>query len=346
MTRISKITSLALLLTMAGLTFGQEPPVPDPASRKIVAKQTKISIDTESLDLGLQEVISGKRDPKSLEELRLLQKHVKELVKKVTPATVGVRVGQSAGSGVIVTSDGYIMTAGHVSQKPNQKKDVWAILPGGKYVRAKTLGVDHKADSGLMKIVDDGPWPYLDLGKSNDLNRGQWIIGLGHPGGFEPGRDPVLRLGRVISHNASTIRTDCVLVGGDSGGPLIDLDGKVIGIHSRINNAVNSNIHVPSQIYSKTWAELVKSYDLSASPWIGFKIDPTAGLVVRSVAGPAKEAGMQAGDRIIKFDDRNISSNESLKNAAMGVRVEQKIVITVVRQGKEIPIEIKVGRRR
>lgn len=198
-----------------------------------------------------------KATPQNAEELREFEKHVQKVIEKVMPAVVGVRVGPGQGSGVIVREDGTILTAGHVSGNPNQNAVV--ILPNGKTLKGKTLGRNNQIDSGMMKIVDEGKYPFLEMGKSSELKVGQWVIAIGHPGGFRPNRTPVVRVGRILFVSPFLIRTDCTLVGGDSGGPLFDMQGRVIGIHSRIGGqAITENIHVPVDTYHQTWDKLAK----------------------------------------------------------------------------------------
>src|SRR5438067_853762 len=84
-----------------------------------------------------------------------------------------------------------------------------------------------------------------DTKDSKDVKNGDWCVCVGHPGGYKEGRTPVVRVGRVLAHNDNHLQSDCTMVGGDSGGPLFDLDGKVIGINSRIGLTIASNIHVP-----------------------------------------------------------------------------------------------------
>ncbi len=202
--------------------------------------------------------------PATVEELRDMEKHVQEVLKKVMPAVVGVRVGPGQGSGVIINEDGTILTAGHVSGKPDQTAVV--ILTNGKQHKGKTLGRNGGIDSGMMKISDEGKYPFLEMGNSSDLKPGQWVIAIGHPGGFRPNRTPVVRVGRILVVNQSFIRTDCTLVGGDSGGPLFDMQGRVIGIHSRIGGfAITENIHVPVDAFRRDWAKLEKAVDMGGT---------------------------------------------------------------------------------
>jgi S1-C subfamily serine protease len=195
--------------------------------------------------------------PENAADLRDIEKHVQNVLEKVMPAVVGVRVGFGQGSGVIVSEDGTVLTAGHVSGAPN--KNAVVVLRDGSLRKSKTLGQNKGIDSGMVKISAEGKYPFLEMGKSSELKPGQWVIAIGHPGGFRPNRTPVVRVGRILFANAFVIRTDCTLVGGDSGGPLFDMQGRVIGIHSRIGGlAITENMHVPVDTYRQTWDKLAK----------------------------------------------------------------------------------------
>ena len=109
----------------------------------------------------------------------------------------------------------------------------------------------------MVKIGVEGKYPALEMGNSADLKVGQWVIAIGHPGGFRENRTPVVRVGRILFVSSFVIRTDCTLVGGDSGGPLFDMQGRVIGIHSRIGGlAISENMHVPVDTFREEWARL------------------------------------------------------------------------------------------
>lgn len=200
--------------------------------------------------------------PENVDDLIGIEKHVQRVIERVTPAVVGIRVGPGSGSGVIINEEGIVLTAGHVSGKPGQ--DAVIILPNGKQLKGKTLGQNKGIDSGMIKIVGGDndkkeKYPFLDMGKSADLKTGQWVIAIGHPGGFRPNRTPVVRVGRILTTNQFLIQTDCSLVGGDSGGPLFDMNGKVIGIHSRIGGKeITENVHVPVDTFKQTWDRLAK----------------------------------------------------------------------------------------
>src|SRR5262249_24520783 len=135
--------------------------------------------------------------PESLDDLKAIQSQVKKVLEKVIPCTVGVQIGGASGSGVIVSEDGLVLTAGHVSGKPGQKCRI--ILSDGKTIEGKSLGRNERMDSGMFKITAEGKWPFCDMGASEDLKSGQWCIATGHPNGYQKGRAPVVRLGRIIS---------------------------------------------------------------------------------------------------------------------------------------------------
>ena len=163
------------------------------------------------------EALSDGKVPQSIDDLRALQARLKDLSQKLIPATVNVRVGPAQGSGVIISEDGYVLTAGHVCIEPD--RDVVFTLSDGRQVRGKSLGMNTQLDSGLMKITTPGKYSAVQWGDSSELRSGQWVIALGHPGGLEADRPAVMRLGRVLSADDEVISTDCTLVGGDSGGP-------------------------------------------------------------------------------------------------------------------------------
>ncbi len=199
--------------------------------------------------------------PRNAADLKAIQDRVEAVVKMALPATVGLQVSDGQGSGVIVSKDGYVLTAGHVSGKPHDP--VFIILSNGVRVRGESLGANNGIDSGMVKITTPGDYPFVPFGTTAKLVSGQWVVALGHPGGYQPSRPPVVRLGRILNmvvgpnnDNLGYIGTDCPLINGDSGGPLFDLDGRLIGINSRIGEATTMNIHVPIDTFARTWDRL------------------------------------------------------------------------------------------
>jgi serine protease Do len=213
--------------------------------------------------------VFSKRVPESIDDLKAIERHVDKVLARVTASIVCVRIGNSSGTGVIITKDGYVLTAGHVSGASG--RDCTLIFPDGKTVKARTLGRNN-VDAGMIKIAEDGKdWPFVDMGDSAQLNPGDWCIARGHPGGFKKGRQPVVRVGRILKTGTSALVHDCVLVGGDSGGPLFDMSGKVIGIESRIGQSIEANVAVPVNVFRNNWEALAL---VQASP--GTPVDPKA----------------------------------------------------------------------
>jgi serine protease Do len=263
---------------------------------------------------------------------------------------VGVRIGGSSGSGVIINKEGYVLTAGHVSGKAD--RDVTLILHNGKTVKGKTLGSNAGIDSGLIKITEGSDWPFVEMGSSADLKAGQWCIATGHPGGYKTGRTPVVRLGRILHAGKMVINTDCTLVGGDSGGPLFDLQGKVIGIHSRIGNSIANNMHVPVDTYRETWDRLAKGevwggFNPNAA-FLGVQGDPEDKecKVTQVVPGSAADkAGIKAGDVVTMFDGQKVGRYDDLPPLVQKKKPGDEVTVEVRRGDATLSLKVVLGKR-
>jgi len=295
--------------------------------------------------------------PETVNELRAIQEQAKKVYEKVMAATVCVRIGQSSGSGVIVSAEGHVLTAAHVSGEADRPVEV--ILHDGRKVKGKTLCSNRAIDSGMIKITDEGKWTFADLGKSADLKKGQWCVTLGHPRGYIPGRKPVLRLGRVLESNGELIQTDCAIVGGDSGGPLFDMTGKVIGIHSRIGPFMTNNIHVPADTYTDTWDRLVKAevwggrlgggaIPVRPTPYLGVQIDRDSDemRVVDVVKdSPAEKAGVKVKDLLAKLDGQKIANLDELGVLLAKKKVGDTVTLEVKREDKLVALKVTLAKR-
>ena len=204
------------------------------------------------------------KDPSTVPALKRIEAKSQAVAAKALAATVGIinlsladgiRMGE--GSGIVVSEDGLILTAGHVMDHAGAELTI--IFPDGRRCTAKALGANFSRDSGVAKITDPGKYPHVEMGHSSDLKPGGWCMALGHPGGVQQGRTPPIRLGRILvgGKYARFIVSDATVISGDSGGPLFDLDGRVIGIHSNIGMSVNQNQHVPIDVYRDQWAALI-----------------------------------------------------------------------------------------
>jgi len=286
--------------------------------------------------------------PENVQDLRAIQQRVKKVVEKVTPAVVGIRIGHAAGSGVIVNKDGYVLTAGHISGEPD--RDALLFLPDGRRLKGKTLGANVALDSGMIRITEEGEWPFVEMGDASKLKPGAWCLALGHPEGFRSGRTPVLRLGRVLQRGDRMIRTDCALVGGDSGGPLFDLDGKVIGIHSRIGEYMTMNLHVPVDTYRATWDRLAKGEvwgGRKRGPYIGVRLnedDAECRIAEVDKDSPAEKAGLKADDVVIRFGKEPVEDLEDLLTLIREHKPGDEVPIRVRRGKKILELKIVIGR--
>jgi S1-C subfamily serine protease len=214
--------------------------------------------------LSLQ-VARGSLDLASLENV---ETRVRELAARVTPSVVtlthGEQRGLATGSGVIIAPNGLILTAAHVV---SDSKAVDVIFPDGKTVHAKVLGANYDRDVALAQINEPGNYPFVELGETKDLAVGNMVVALGHPGGFDPQRKPPVRFGRVFEFNRDRyIRSDCTLASGDSGGPLFDLSGKVIGIHSSVGTDMSVNNSAPVEVVRRDWERLMKGERWGTNP--------------------------------------------------------------------------------
>ncbi|MDA7951559.1 MAG: S1C family serine protease [Pirellulaceae bacterium] len=333
-------------------------------------------------DSRLNKILLG-GSPENTDDLVKMQGHVKKMVKEVMPAVVGVRVGGSSGSGVIVSEDGIVLTAGHVVKEPGTK--VTFIFPDGSQKEGVSLGMNSGVDSGMMKITDKGKYPFRKMGHSSQLEPGQWLFAMGHPGGYEEGRTPPLRLGRLLVKTKSTLMTDCTLVGGDSGGPLFDMEGNVIGINSRIGPVITANMHVPVDVFYSTWdrlssgeswgslADLQKRFEREkkqkeeksgpskenkkeekkdsqaipkAKPYVGMASDPDAdyALIDEVLDGsPAAKAGLKPGDVIVSFDGNLVTDFEGLAEMIAQTSPGDRVVVGLLRKKRVLKMTLVIG---
>ena len=287
---------------------------------------------------------------KNFKELQKLDRQIVDMSKRAQPATVCLvsMDGRGSGSGVVVSEDGLILTAAHVtSSMPN---GVIVIFPDGTRKAGEILGADYDRDASMVQITDEGKYPFVLTGQSNGLQRNQWTVALGHSGGFDPTRKPPVRLGRVLA-NTDFVVTDTAVVGGDSGGPLFDVEGRVIGIHSNIGMTLSENRHVPIQVYLSQWEKLkegktsgrrfnsnpqpVQSPD---RPMLGVQLGAgEGGVLVTEVVpnSPAEKAGLKGGDLIIKVNGKDVSEPDGLIRLVGEFKAGDEISFVFRRNGAE-----------
>lgn len=293
----------------------------------------------------------SKAAPTSIADLKSIEQRVKTLVEQVSPAVVAVSVGYGSGSGVVISADGLVLTAGHVCGRPD--RPVRFTFPDGKVARGRTLGLDSDTDCGLMRITDPGPWPHVVTGDQRQARVGDWALALGHPGGFDLKRSLVVRLGRIIRFTPGALQTDCTITGGDSGGPLFDMQGRVIGIHTAISGSTAQNYHVAVTSYYEAWDQLTRGGGNSARPappraYVGAAgVDGAPGCRLTSIDkdSPAARAGLKVGDVVLKVDDREIKVSASFLRWVADATPGETLNLEVKRGDQLLALDVKVESR-
>lgn len=293
-----------------------------------------------------------------LQDLLALEKKVQKVAQERMPLTVALVAedASSSGSGVITTEEGLILTAAHVVQG-NETMDV--VFPDGKTVKGKVLGANYGKDLAMVKIEQKGKWPHAPRGASKTLEVGDWVVALGHAAGFDPARTPPVRLGRVVSKGPGNFFTsECTLIGGDSGGPLFDLEGNIVGINSNIGQALRVNNHAGVDGFVEDWDKM-----LAGEQWGKLVLDPLQnddmpvlgialgwtrqGLVVGAVSKGSKvtQAGIMPGDLLVGIAGEKVRNLDDLQNELLRRQVGDKVKINIIRNGEAMEKEVELVRR-
>lgn len=304
----------------------------------------------------LTKILAGE-NPKSVAELEAMQQHVQALMRIVLPATVSL----NGASGVLVRRGDttYMLCAAHVTRSAD--KSISINLTNGDRLRGTSLGANHQSDVSLVRVDTEGDHPTVEIGSSSKLQRGQWVLMLGHPSGFKQGRTAPARLGRVLRvPKTGYVITDCTMQAGDSGGPLFDMQGRVVGINSRINRNLAMNMHAPVDALVQQWEELQEGKVTQAPrrsrrrpryPDFGVDLEFGEGCpVFGEVPGDsdAAKAGLRKGDRLFEIDGDEVMSRWSVLRILRDFRAGEKVTIVVERNGKglELTLQLKRGEDR
>jgi S1-C subfamily serine protease len=257
------------------------------------------------------------------ESFQAIQRQVDSVEGRLIKATVALQLGGVSGSGVIISPDGYVLTAAHVIAG-RHPRPCRVTLADGRRMQATVLGSNGEEDFGLIKIDDAKDLPTAPIGDSSTLRPGQWVLATGHPLGLHRGRPPVLRIGRVLGgprrrtmREGHRILTDAPLISGDSGGPLFDLNGRIVGIHSMITEGDRwmASIHVPVNLAKVVLSQLERGEeptedDIRNAPVTRAIHDADAALQDGEYAAAARSAAEAA-----KLDDTSATARLLLARA-------------------------------
>ncbi len=272
---------------------------------------------------------------------------------------------QSGGSGFIISSDGYILTNEHVIKDADE---VEVELEREKHIKAKVIGKDPATDLALIKVDYKDPLPPIPLGNSDKVQIGEWVMAVGYPlaygktvtVGVISAKERKLGISPTTFSFENFLQTDAAINFGNSGGPLVNVKGEVIGVNTAISaRGQNIGFAVPINQFKLIEEQLKKGKVVRGYLGVGinevteetkkaFKLKEAKGALVQSVEkdSPAEEAGIKHGDIIIKADNVEIEKPQDLINYISSQKPGTKVKITFIREGKEKAVDVKLGTRK
>ena len=268
---------------------------------------------------------------------------------------------QSLGSGFIVDSSGYVVTNNHVIDGADEIK---VTLHDNTQLNAKLIGKDTKTDIALLKVETPKPLPAVKFGNSDTARVGDWVVAIGNPFGLGGSVTVGIVSARARDINAGPyddfIQTDASINRGNSGGPMFNLAGEVIGINTAIYSPTGGSIGigfaVPSTL-ARNVVDQLRKYGRTRRGWLGVNIqtvtdeiaesiglDKAKGALVARVTdkGPADNAKILPGDVVLKFDGREVTEMRRLPRMVAETPVGKTVDVLVWRKGKEVPLKVKL----
>ena len=268
----------------------------------------------------------------------------------------------SLGSGFIIDPQGYIVTNHHVIADADEIK---VRLADDTVLDAEIVGSDEKTDLALLKVTSDKPLPFTKWGDSEATRIGDWVIAIGNPFGLGGTVTAGIVSARQRDINSgpydSFIQTDAAINRGNSGGPMFNIKGEVIGINSAIfspsGGSIGIGFAIPSAL-ARNVIEQLKQGGTVKRGWLGVRIqtvtdelaeglrlDRARGALVASVteAGPAEAAGIEQGDVVIEFDGREVGEMRKLPRMVAETPIGKEVDVVVWRKGKKVHVKVKLG---
>jgi serine protease Do len=274
------------------------------------------------------------------------------------------RKATALGSGFIIDKEGIVVTNNHVIQGA---EDIFVSVNGSKEYKAKILGADPYMDLAVLEIDSDEKFIPVSFGNSDKARVGDWVIAIGNPFGF----GGTVTSGIISSRNRDIgltryddfIQTDASINQGNSGGPLFNLDGEVVGINTAIiapgsSGSIGLGFAIPSNPASKVIDQLIK-FGETKRGWLGVriqevtkeiaeveKLEKPMGALIASVSenSPADKAGVKAGDIILEFDGKEVDTMRTLPKLVAQTKVGKKVILKIWRNQKLISKKVLIGR--
>jgi serine protease Do len=269
----------------------------------------------------------------------------------------------SLGSGFIIDAAGLVVTNNHVISDADE---VNVILNDGSTLKAEVIGRDQKTDLALLRVKPDKPLKAVKFGDSDKLRLGEWVIAIGNPfslggtvtAGIVSARNRDINSGPYDNY----IQTDAAINRGNSGGPLFNLNGEVIGVNTAIISPSGGSIGIGFAVPSKTVVAVIdqlREFKEVRRGWLGVRIQqvddqiadslnikPARGALIAGVddKGPAKPAGIEPGDVIVKFDGKDIKEMRDLPKIVAETPVGKDVEVVIIRKGAEEKRTVKLGR--
>lgn len=266
------------------------------------------------------------------------------------------------GSGFVISEDGFIVTNNHVIEGADE---IIIEFFGGEELEAVLIGTDPTVDIALLKVTTDKPLDFVSFGNSDIARVGDWVVAMGNPlgQGFSVSAGIISARNRALSGSYDDyIQTDAAINRGNSGGPLFNMDGEVIGVNTAILSPNGGSIGIGFSMASNVVSRVVdqlREFGETRRGWLGVRIqdvtedvaeaiglEAVAGALVTDVPdGPAKDAGVLSGDVILSFDGVDVVDTRGLVRQVGNAEVGKAVRVLVFREGKTQTLKITLGRR-